>query len=324
VLVELVQVYYNRRNYKIGASLKMRSPFSTLDAETIGLGYGFLGVLCFSLTLPATRAAVADLDPVIVGLGRAIVAAMLAAILLALTHQKRPTRKQVRSLIVVALGVVIGFPILSAWAMQNLPASHGAIVLGIAPLATAITGTLRTGDRPSGGFWLASILGSMTVVCFAIYSGAGHLQLGDLALLGAMIAAAFGYAEGALLAQVMGGWQVISWGLLVAVPMVILPVIGAVWQHGLVASPSAWLGFGYVTVFSQFLAFFAWYKGLAIGGVARVGQIQLLQPFLTISASAFLLGEAISPLTIGTAIVVFAIVILGKKATVKRLPTKII
>lgn len=301
-----------------------RSPFSALDSETVGLIYGFLGVLCFSLTLPATRAAVADLDPVVVGLGRSMVAAMLAAILLTITHQKPPTRKQISSLVIVALGVVIGFPILSAWAMLNLPASHGAIVLGIGPLVTAIAGTLRTGDRPSVGFWLASILGSATVVGFAVYSGAGHIQIGDLALLGAMIAASFGYAEGALLAQVMGGWQVISWGLLVAVPMMLLPVIAAVWQHGLVASPTAWLGFSYIAVFSQFLAFFAWYQGLAIGGVARVGQVQLLQPFLTITASALLLGEGISPLTIGTAIVVFIIVILGKKAAVKRLPKKVI
>lgn len=295
-----------------------RSPFANLDRETIGLVYGFLGVLCFSLTLPATRAAVADLDPVIVGLGRSMVAAMLAAILLRITHQKTPSRRQIKSLIVVALGVVIGFPILSAWAMVNLPASHGAIVLGIAPLATAISGTLRTGDRPSGGFWLASILGSATVVSFAVYSGAGHLQIGDLALLGAMIAASFGYAEGALLAQVMGGWKVISWGLIVAVPMMILPVIAAVWQHGLVASPTAWLGFGYIAVFSQFLAFFAWYKGLAMGGVARVGQVQLLQPFLTIAASALLLRESISPVAISAAIIVFIIVILGKKAAVNR------
>ena len=295
-----------------------RSPFANLDAETVGLVYGFLGVLCFSLTLPATRAAVADLDPVVVGLGRSMVAAILAAILLRITHQKPPSRRQIKSLIVVALGVVLGFPILSAWAMVNLPASHGAIVLGIGPLATAISGTLRTGDRPSGGFWLASILGSATVVSFAIYSGAGHLQIGDLALLGAMIAASFGYAEGALLAQVMGGWQVISWGLIVAVPMIILPVIAAVWQHGLVASTTAWLGFSYIAVFSQFLAFFAWYKGLAMGGVARVGQVQLLQPFLTIAASALLLRESISPVAIGAAIIVFIIVILGKKAAVKR------
>ena len=295
-----------------------RSPFANLDAETVGLVYGFLGVLCFSLTLPATRAAVADLDPVVVGLGRSMVAAILAAILLTITHQKPPSRRQIKSLIVVALGVVIGFPILSAWAMVNLPASHGAIVLGIGPLATAISGTLRTGDRPSGGFWLASILGSATVVSFAVYSGAGHLQIGDLALLGAMIAASFGYAEGALLAQVMGGWKVISWGLIVAVPMMILPVIAAVWQHGLVASTTAWLGFSYIAVFSQFLAFFAWYKGLAMGGVARVGQVQLLQPFLTIAASALLLRESISPVAIGAAIIVFIIVILGKKAAVKR------
>lgn len=291
---------------------------SPIDVETLGLIYGFFGVLGFSLTLPATRVAVADLDPILVGLGRALVAAILAAGLLGITKQKRPSRTQIKSLLIVALGVIFGFPLLSAWAMQRLPASHGAIVLGIGPLATAIAGTIRVGDRPTLGFWLASIFGSITVVSFAVISGAGHLQTADIALLAAMICAAFGYAEGGRLAQVMGGWQVICWALVIAAPIAFLPTVFAVMQHGLVASPTAWLGFGYVCVVSQFFAFFAWYQGLAIGGVARVSQIQLLQPFLTILASALLLGEAIAPLTIGCAILVLISVILGKKAAVQR------
>lgn len=293
-----------------------RTP-SSINPE-IGLAYGFLGVLGFSLTLPATRAAVVDLDPVFVGLGRALVAAILAAALLRITKQKRPDRRQLKSLLVVAFGVILGFPLLSAWAMQQLPASHGGVVTGILPLATAIAGTLRAGDRPSRGFWIASITGSLTVIAFAVISGAGQPQVADLALIGASVAAAIGYAEGGRLAQVIGGWQVISWALVLAAPIVALPVIMAVLEHGLVASPSAWLGFGYVSVISQFFAFFAWYQGLAIGGVARVSQIQLLQPFLTILASALLLGEAIAPFTIGAATLVAATVALGKKAAIKR------
>lgn len=284
----------------------------------IGLAYGFLGVLGFSLTLPATRAAVVDLDPVFVGLGRALVAAILAAALLRITGQKRPDRRQLKSLLIVAFGGILGFPLLSAWAMQQLPASHGAVVTGIVPLATAIAGTIRAGDRPSRGFWIASITGSLTVIAFAVISGVGQPQVADLALISASVAAAIGYAEGGRLAQVMGGWQVISWALVLAAPIVALPVITAVLKHGLVASPSAWLGFGYVSVISQFFAFFAWYQGLAIGGVARVSQIQLLQPFLTILASALLLGEAITPFTIGTATSVVATLALSKKAAIKR------
>lgn len=291
---------------------------SPIDPETLGLIYGFFGVLGFSLTLPATRVAVADLDPIFVGLGRALVAAVLAAGLLGATRQQRPSKTQIKSLFIVALGVIFGFPLLSAWAMQRLPASHGAIVLGIGPLATAIAGTIRAGDRPTLGFWLASIFGSITVVSFALISGAGHLQLADLALLAAMISASIGYAEGGRLAQVMGGWQVICWALVIAAPIALLPTVSVAMQHGLVASPAAWLGFGYVSVVSQFFAFFAWYQGLAIGGVARVSQIQLLQPFLTILASALLLGEAIAPITIAAATIVFVAVVLGKKSAVKR------
>jgi len=293
-----------------------RSP--AINSETLGLAYGFCGVVGFSLTLPATRAAVADLDPVLVGLGCALVAAMLAALLLRATGQKRPSARQLKSLLIVAFGVILGFPLLSAWAMQQLPAAHGGVITGILPLATAIAGTIRSGDRPSRGFWIASIAGSLTVIAFAVISGAGQPQTADLALIGASLAAAIGYAEGGRLAQVMGGWQVISWALVLAAPIVVLPVIVTTLQHGLVASPTAWLGFAYVSVISQFFAFFAWYQGLAIGGVARVSQIQLLQPFLTILASALLLGEAIAPFTIGTATLVVATVALGKKAAIKR------
>jgi drug/metabolite transporter (DMT)-like permease len=288
------------------------------NSSDVGLMYGFLGVLGFSLTLPATRVAVLDLDPIWVGLGRGFVAAILAAIALHLTRQKFPTPHQWRSLVIVSLGVVLGFPLLSAWAMQRLPAAHGAVILGLLPLVTAIAGVIRAGDRPSRQFWIASSIGSLTVVGFGIISGAGHLHPADLALLIAVIVAAFGYAEGGQLAKTLGGWQVISWALVLAAPLEILPMIGSTLQHGLTASPAAWVGFAYVSVVSQFVAFFAWYHGLAKGGVARVGQIQLLQPFLTLVASALLLGETITPVTIGAACLVVASVAVGRRSPIKR------
>lgn len=302
------------RDYPMGQNQNI----NRIDPETLGLAYGFLGVLGFSLTLPATRVAVAFLDPVVVGLGRAFVAGILAVATLWATRQPLPSRKQLGSLAIVAAGVILGFPLLSAWAMQRLPAAHGAVVLGLLPLATAIMGAVRAGDRPSRGFWLASMVGSTTVVIFAVISGAGQIQGADIALLGAGVAAAVGYAEGGRLARVLGGWQTISWALVLAAPVVALPVAIAVLQHGIVASPVAWLGFAYVSIVSQFLAFFAWYHGLALGGVARVGQIQLLQPFLTILASTLLLGEKITPITLGATCLVVASVALGRQAPVKR------
>ncbi|HEY9627393.1 MAG TPA: DMT family transporter [Coleofasciculaceae cyanobacterium] len=288
------------------------------DPETLGLAYGFWGVLVFSLTLPATRLAVAELDSTFVGLGRAIVASILAALLLKITRQPLPAQRHLPSLAVVAAGGIIGFPLLSAWAMRSLPASHGAIILGILPLATSLAGAFRAGDRPSAAFWLCSSLGSAIVVGFTVVSGGGTIHLADLALLGAVAAAALGYAEGGRLSREMGGWQVICWALVLSAPVLAVPVAIVVSQQGLHASGSAWLGFGYVSLFSMFLGFFAWHHGLAIGGVARVSQMQLLQPFLTIFASALFLQERITGLTIVTALAVVGVVALGKKAPIAR------
>lgn len=293
------------------------SHFLAAKPETMGLFYGFLGVLSFSLTLPATRVAVVDLNPTFVGLGRGVIAGILAAIALYVTRQPLPTRRQWRSLAIVALGVVLGFPLLSAWAMQQLPAAHGAVVLGLLPLATAIAGVLRAGDRPSLGFWLASVVGSATVVGFAVWSGGGQLEAAHLILLASVVAAAMGYAEGGRLARALGGWQVISWALVLAALLELIPTAIAIARQGLAASPTAWIGFAYVCCISQFVGFFAWYHGLALGGVARVGQMQLLQPFLTILASAVLLGETITPATLGAASLVIASVALGRRTAVR-------
>lgn len=280
--------------------------------------YGFMGVLAFSLTLPATRVAVAYLDPLFIGFGRVEIAAVLAAVLLVTTRQQMPSRLQWGRLVIVSSGVVLGFPLLSSWAMAKLPAAHGAIVLGILPLATALVSALRNGERPTWGFWLASAAGSVVVVGFAVLQGAGSLQLEDVALLAAVIAAAFGYAEGGRLAVEMGGWQVICWALVLLAPFLALPMLLVVMVHNPVASFSAWLGFGYVSVVSQLLGFFAWYRGLALGGVARISQIQLLQPFLTILAAALLLGEPLMPLSILAALLVLAIIALGRMAGIAR------
>ncbi|MGA8053880.1 MAG: DMT family transporter, partial [Burkholderiales bacterium] len=253
--------------------------------EALGLLYGLVGVAAFSLTLPATRAAVADLYPAFVALGRCVAAAVAAGALLAASRTPFPPRRHWSGLAIVVGGVILGFPLFSAIAMRHVPATHGAIVLGILPLATAAAATLRGGERPSFGFWLAAIAGSGLVAAYALWQGAGALQLADAALLVAVAAGALGYAEGGRLSRELGGWQVISWALVLSAPLLMAPLAWTVATHRVAASPQAWIGFAYVALVSQFLGFFPWYKGLALGGVARVGQLQLLQPFLTLVAS---------------------------------------
>jgi drug/metabolite transporter (DMT)-like permease len=281
--------------------------------EWMSFIYGFIGVLIFSLTLPATRMAVSSFDPVFVGLGRAILAAVLSGILLLITRQPLPLLRSLPSFIIVVLGVVIGFPLLSAIAMKDAPAAHGAVITGLLPLATALCGVWRAGERPSQSFWFFAALGSLLVIGFAWISGSNSIRPADWALLGAVVAAGLGYAEGAVLSRTVGSWQVICWSLILAAP-VLLPIV---WQHApthIAAIPfKAILGFLYVSVFSMFLGFFAWYRGLALGGVAKVGQIQLLQPFLTILASAAFLGEPLTITTLGFALSVIACVALGRR-----------
>lgn len=280
--------------------------------------YGLIGVVSFGFTLPATRVAVADLDPTFVGLGRELVAAVLAALLLILTRQARPSRVQLMNLVLVAAGVAVGFPLLSAWALRSVPANHGAIMLGILPLATAVAGVVRAGERPSWQFWCIGLVGSVVILVFAVVTGGGSVHLADLILIGAVAAAALGYAEGGRLARELGSWQVICWALVLAAPFLLIPVVWAAGAHGLHASLQAWIGFAYVSVVSAFLGFFAWYHGLALGGIARVGQMQLLQPFVTLGASAVLLGEAVTPLMFVVALLVALIVALGRKTAIQR------
>ncbi|AIY41211.1 Permease of the drug/metabolite transporter (DMT) superfamily [Collimonas arenae] len=281
---------------------------------------GLAGVAIFSLTLPFTRMAVAELNPVFVAFGRAVIAALCSILLLWRMKAVRPTTAQWKSLAITALGVVVGFPVFSSVAMRYVPAAHGAIVLGILPLATAMFAALRFGERPSTGFWVAAIVGSAIVVIFALSQDGGGLQLADLALLAAVGAAAMGYAEGGRLSQTMGGQQVIAWALLLSLPLLLPITIWLGWRYGVSASPKAWLGFAYVSLFSMFIGFFFWYKGLALGGIARVGQVQLLQPFLTLLGAALLLGEALDGRNMLFALAVLIVVGFGRKMAVRRQP----
>lgn len=292
-----------------------------MTEESKGMWLGLVGVAIFSLTLPFTRMAVAELNPVFVAFGRAVVAALCSIPLLWQLKAVRPHGAQWKSLALTALGVVVGFPLFSSVAMRYVPASHGAIVLGILPLATAMFAALRFGERPSTGFWIAAVAGSGIVVFFALSQGGGGLQMADLALLAAVVAAAMGYAEGGRLSQTMGGQQVIAWALLLSLPL-LLPITAWLgWRYGISASPKAWLGFAYVSLFSMFIGFFFWYKGLALGGIARVGQVQLLQPFMTLLGAALLLGEALAGRNMLFALAVLIVVGFGRKMAVRRQPT---
>jgi drug/metabolite transporter (DMT)-like permease len=285
-------------------------PLSARKALARGSAWGLLGVAIFSFSLPATRLAVEGLDPWVVGLGRALVAAALGAAFLAVTRSPRPRPEHWPRLAVVAAGVVVGFPVLSALALRDVPSAHGAIVIGVLPAATAVWAVLRAGERPGAAFWLASAAGFTAVVIFAATRGAGGLQAADLELLAGVVLCGLGYAEGGALARELGGPQVICWALLLSAP-VLLPVVAGVVAFGgadLHASADAWLGFAYVSLFSMFLGFFAWYRGLALGGVARVGQVQLAQPVMTLGLSAILLGEAVGPATLVAAAAVLACV----------------
>lgn len=285
--------------------------------ENSGYVLGLIAVTAFALTLPATRAAVEALDPVFVGLGRAVGAAALAAVFLLATHQPRPTCTQVRRLLIVAGGVVIGFPLLTAWAMRHVDASHGGVMLGVLPLATAAAGALFARERPSLRFWACALLGTALVVGYALTQSHGALDWADAALLGAIVAAGIGYAEGARLSRALGGLQVISWALVYAAPLLLIPVALAA-PHTLDVPLRSWAGFIYVTVISQFLGFIPWYRGLALGGIAKVGQTQLLQPFLTILGAMLLLGERSDAFTWLIAALVVAVVALGRHAPVAR------
>lgn len=271
-----------------------------LPQNATGIWWGLLGVAAFSFTVPFTRVAVAGIPPLLIGSGRAVVAAVLAAAALAITRQRLPQPSIWPRLALVAGGVVVGFPLLTSYALTAVPAGHGAVVIALLPAATATVAVLRSGERPPAVFWAVMALGSLAAISFAFLQsgGVGRLHWADLLLLGAVACAAVGYAEGGLLARQLGSWQTIAWALVLAAPaMLVLAVLSVLGQPPS-ATPVQWAAFAYLALVSMFLGFFAWYRGLAIGPMAQVSQIQLLQPVLSIGCAALLLGEALTWTTV--------------------------
>lgn len=278
------------------------------------------GVVIFGLTMPATRLAVADFSPTFVMAGRALVAAALAALTLLWVRPPAPQRREWPRLALFSFFSIVGFPLLMNIAMQYAPASHGAVVLAALPLLTAMAGAVVAGERPSLGFWACGAAGTGAVFVYALLAGAGStdMQWADLLLAGAAISAASAYALGGEMARRVGGWEVICWALVYSAPAMLAVLFLFAWPINWSASPSAWAGFLYVSAFSMFLGFFAWNKGLAMGGIARISQMQLLQPFVALAAAAALLGEPIGWLEIVFAVVVVALVALGWRMRVAR------
>jgi drug/metabolite transporter (DMT)-like permease len=291
--------------------------------ELQGLWLGLAGVAIFALTLPMTRLAVGtpeapQMSGVFIALGRAVVAAMLSALFLLATRAPWPRREDWLPLAITAAGVVFGFPLFTSIAMRYVEAVHASVIVGVLPLATAAVGALLHRQQPSRGFWACAAAGSALVVGFALVkSGQGlALHTADLLLLAAMLCAAVGYGYGARLSQSMRAEHVICWALVIALPLT-LPFALLARPQGELA-PAAWWAFGYVAVFSMWIGFFAWYRGLALGGTVRVSQVQLVQPFLSMLFAVPLLGERLDALTLGFALAVIATVFIGKKMPVRQ------
>jgi len=279
---------------------------------------GAIGVLCFSMTFPATTAAERSFGPVVVGVGRAVPAAAIAiTILLARREPLLPPRHLLPRMLIVAATVGIGFGLLSALALRHVSSVHGAVLTGLIPAATAGMAVLRAGERPRGSYWAALGTGLAVVVGFAIVQGGGELRAADVILLVAIVVAGLGYTEGGVLAREVGGWRVICWALILALPasLPVTAVAAATEPTGPVSAGSV-AGLAYVSIFSMCLGFFAWYQGLATGGVARVGRLQLAQPALTLLWSALLLGEHVGWLTGLAAAAVIAVTAVGRNARV--------
>ncbi len=290
---------------------------------TTGLWLGLLGVAIFALTLPVTRLAVGtaeapQLSGVFIATARAAIAAVLSLFFLAFTHAPRPARGDWPGLLAVTAGVVFGFPLFSSIALRHVEAVHASVMIGILPLATAVVGAWLGKQRPSMRFWACAALGSALVVAFAVWKNDSpglRLRSADLLMLLACVCAAFGYAHGGRLATRMRAEQVICWALVLGLPWS-LPAALWSWPTQPVA-PGAWAGLAYVTLFSQWLGFFAWYRALALGGTVRVSQVQLLQPFLAMWFAVPLLGESIDAGTWGFGLAVIATVFIGRRMPVK-------
>jgi drug/metabolite transporter (DMT)-like permease len=284
-----------------------------VDKTAGGWLNGFLGVLIFSGSLPATRAAVMDFDPVFLTVARATIASLLGIGLLLVAREKLPERGDVPSLVLVAIGVVIGYPLLTALALQHITSAHSIVFVGLLPLSTAIFGVLRGGERPRAAFWLFSCVGSALVAGYAAGQGLSTSPTGDMLMLAAIVICGLGYAEGAKLSRKLGGWQVICWALALSLPMMLALSVTLAPPNFVNVGMPAWLGLAYVSLFSMLIGFVFWYRGLAQGGIAAVGQLQLLQPFFGLALAATLLGEQVSVGMLAVTLAVVACVVGAKR-----------
>ncbi|CAN5705007.1 DMT family transporter [soil metagenome] len=292
-----------------------------LRDETLGLWLGLLGVAFFAITLPMTRLATGtqaapQLSPWFVTLGRAALAGLLSVVFLLVTRSPRPQRHQWKPLGMAVLGNVVGYPLLLSYALRIVSSGHAAVVTALMPIATAAIAAWVLHQRARLGFWVCAVAGSLLVVAFSALRATQHgtgfgFEWADLLLVGAVIAGALGYVFGAQVTPALGAERVICWVCVMALP-VTLPATLWLWPQQSIAT-SAWIGFAYVGVFSMWIGFFAWYRGLALGGALRVSQVQLLQPFLSILAAVPMLGEPLEAVTLGFAAAVVATVLMGKQ-----------
>lgn len=284
-----------------------------MERTTAGWGSGLLGVIIFSGSLPATRVAVANFSPMFLTSARAVIAALLGTIFLFVLRQTKPERRDIFPLALVAIGGVVGFPLLTALALQHITAAHSIVFIGMLPLATAIFGVLRGGERPKPAFWLFSIIGAAAVAGFALYGSDGGDLMGDLLMIAAILVCGLGYAEGATLSRRLGGWQVISWALLLSLPIMAAIAIFTLPNTWSNVGVPAWIGLAYVSIFSMMVGFIFWYRGLALGGIAGVGQLQLLQPFFGFLLAAIFLHEPIAWTMIASTVIVVVCVAGAKR-----------
>jgi drug/metabolite transporter (DMT)-like permease len=279
-----------------------------MRASTEGWLLGGVGMLIFSASMPATRAAVADFPPLFLTVVRAAIPGLLALGVVSAAWRRRPRREDIGPLALVAAGVVVGFPAFSAFALTRIDASHSMVWIGLLPLSTALFGALRAGERMRPAFWAFSMLGAGCVIAFAVSRGGSGDLIGDAAMLAAVVSAGLGYTEGAKLSRRLGGFTVISWALVACLPLTIPLSVALAPDHWPAAGAASWSGLAYVALFSMWLGFAFWYRGLALGGIAAVGQLQLLQPFLGLMISAAWLGEIISAAEVTSALAVLVCV----------------
>jgi len=300
---------------------RLRPPATAEARERRGLLLGLLGVIMFALTMPMTRLAVGDaaapqLSPGFVTAGRAALAGLLSIAWLAWLRAPFPGRHLWGPIAIAALATVVGFPLFLALALRHVESMHAAVVTGVIPLATAAIAAIATRQRASAGFWACAVLGCALVLAFAVIEGGGRPSAADALLLAAVMSAAIGYVSGARVSTELPGEQTVSWVLVLSLPLT-LPAALLTWPEAPVRADS-WGGFAYVSLFSMWIGFFAWYRGLAMGGVMRVSQVQLLQPFIALLAAVPILGERLDATTVGFALAVIAVVFAGRRMPVGK------